>query len=489
MLSFNSLARHLACAMLLLSSLCTPALLTAQATVVDFSELSPASSWGNPARLPAASGYLVLPGLGGLTASAFHTGPRHGQVVNDTGRVDVEALLAGLDPLEHVVTNVQIPLLGFGFRSGPRWAFRYSSSAHVEQRTSYPRDLLTLAWRGNAHPDLIGTRISLDGLGVYAQTYLDHGLSASVELPKHNIRLGLGAHYLMGLGAVNTLTSRAGWTTDPLDYAWTFDGALDVRMAGAPVDLSTLDSMGLDAFGEPNPMEGPIASGASFDLGLVWDVAPEWQVEAAATGLGSIRWDNHATAIRLDPQSFRFDGIDLLEALSDSSETGTSAPEAMLDSLGDAWAPTWAGDATFTSSPRRRLYASARYAPDERLSATAFLARNTSWGVHFYSAGLGAEYRFGNVLSLHVLGQWFDTEQWLIGGGLSLRAGPVRWSLSTSNALPALALYDHNTMQVTTQMNFEFGWKKQGKKGEKGEKGEKPRYNSRNSGKKKRAKT
>jgi hypothetical protein len=466
MSSFSRRGRSAAAALLLTLSLAEPNVLSAQIGGIGAgTSLTPTSGWVNPARLPNANGYLVMPGLGGLSISAFHTGPRHGAVVSDEGLINIDGLLDGLDPLEHVVTDVVVPILGFGFRAGPRWAFHYSSSARVEQRTSYPRDLLTLAWRGNAHPDLIGTRISLDGLGIYAQAYVDHALSASVELPKHNVRIGMGAHYLMGLGAVNTLTSRVGWETDPLDYAWTFDGALDVRAAGIPVDLNTLDSIGLDAFSSPAPMETPIASGASIDLGLIWNPAPEWQIEAAATGLGSIRWDNLATAVRLDPQSFRFDGIDLLEALSaenDSAGTGSSATEEMLDSLANSWTPDWGGDATFTSSPMRRLYVSARYAPVERFAATVFLARKTAWDAHFYSAGIGAEYRFGNVLSLHVLGQSFDAEQWLLGGGFSLRAGPVRWSLSTSNALPLLAYYDHNTLNFSTSVNFEFGWRKQG---------------------------
>ena len=418
--------------------------------------------WSNPASLPFPGGHLIFPGLSGLSISAFHSGPTHGQVVSDAGAVDIEGFVERLDLVEHEVLDLEVPILGFGFRSrshsGSDWAFSYSTSAQIEQRVSYPKGLLELAWRGNAHPDMIGQRLSLDGFGVYAQTYLDHAVTASVDLSQRRLRLGLGAHYLMGLGAVNTLTSRAGWTTDPLDYAWDFDGSLDIRSAGVPLYVEGADSLNFDALDDFNPMESPIASGVSVDLGLLWDFAPKWQFDAAATGLGSIRWDNHATAIRLDPQSFRFEGLDLLQVLEDSSATSTT--DQFLDSLALSWTPDLAGDATFTSAPIGRLHAAVHYAPGERSTISAFVARKTVWRAHFYSIGAAGDFRVSDHFSLHLSGQFFDSEQWLLGGGFSVRAGPVRWSLSTTNALPAFAPLDRGAVQVSTRINFEWGGKK-----------------------------
>ena len=70
------------------------------------------------------------------------------------------AFLGQMDTVESIGTRTEVPLLGLSMRDENRFEIRYRSRLVVDQDFRYDRDLLTVGWMGNGHPDLIGRPLS-----------------------------------------------------------------------------------------------------------------------------------------------------------------------------------------------------------------------------------------------------------------------------------------------------------------------------------------
>ena len=202
-------------------------------------ELSPEwgqAGWSNPAVFHPSGGFLVIGGLAGVQADAVHSGPAYLDFGNLEGELNPMAFLSQMDTVEYVGTRTEVPLFGFGLRDENRFEIRYRSRLVVDQDFRYDRDLLSVGWMGNGHPDLIGRPLSFSGMGMDAQAYFDHGLSVGTMAKEDKLWLGWGIHILNGVTALQTERFDATWTTDTLDYSWTLDGAATVNAAGLDFD-------------------------------------------------------------------------------------------------------------------------------------------------------------------------------------------------------------------------------------------------------------
>jgi len=449
----------------------------AQLGAVEMSPEWGQAGWSNPAILHPSRTVLTLGGLSGAQVDVLHSGPAFLDFGTMEGSINPTAFLEQMDTVEFVGVRSEAPLLGISVRDEDRFEIRYRSRLVVDQDFSYDRDLLSVGWLGNGHPDLIGRPLSFSGMGVDAQAYLDHGLSVGAMAKENRLWLGWGVHILNGLAAFQTETFDATWTTDSLDYSWTLDGAVTVNSAGLNLDsLAAGSTLAVPGDGGIPPSLG---SGVAFDFGFLWRLNPKFDLEGSMEGRGSIRWLESVSRKQVDPATFVLQGLDAVELLSradslafpDSLESMLETwAEDMVDSLMNTFDPDAAEGLTaaFDTRVQETWRLGFRYRPVESVEFHALAYRQFRLGGKMDGFLFGLVHRIRNNIATQVQGQYVQG-RWSWGAGLSMRGGPFRLSFSARNVAGILYPLRSGHWSGQVGLAFEFGHAKDREKRKKEE--------------------
>ena len=390
---------------------------------------------------------MALPVLSGVDAAAGHTAFSLNDALNGN-HLDIDKVLGSLDPVNHVWMDNRMPLLQAGFRV-QNLSFRFGAAMRTEAMFSYPGELLELAWKGNGHPDMIGRRLSLDGLGVNAVGYSDLYLGGSYASPDGRFNLGGNLHFLNGAGVIYTENSRFGLSTAHDDYTLVADGGFDVYTAAAiSVDTSNYELSPINA----SPFKGN--SGFSMDLGGQIQLG-EVSLEAALMNVGWINWEVDPMHYSLENSEFTFSGIDLTDLINnpDSSE---AIGEELLDSLENAY--TLIEQSESFRTPTNGLFQiTARVSPWEGGEVLAGFSMKQRFGYSFTGVHAGVAHQFGHVLTLQAGLQLLNGDQMLYSTGLALRAGPILLYGQVENLRAALNPASARTFQGSAGIMLAFG--------------------------------
>jgi len=430
------------------------------------------AGWSNPAIFHPSGSVLTLGGLSGAQIDVVHSGPAYLDFITLEGGIDPMAFLQQMDPVEFVGMRTEAPLLGLTIRDENRFEIRYRSRFVVDQMFNYDRDLLSVGWLGNGHPDLIGRPLSFSGMGVHAQAYLDHGLSVGSMAKENKLWLGWGIHILNGVAAVETETFDATWTTDSLDYSWTLDGAVTVNAAG--LDFDSLAMGASPAIPGDGGLPPTLGSGVAFDFGFLWRLNSKFDLEGSMEGRGSIRWLESVSRKQVDPASFVLQGLDAMDLVSDADSL--SFPDS-LESMLEAWADDMVDSLLNTFDPNSTEGLSAafdtpvqetwrlgfRYRPVESLEINATAYRQFRIGGQVNGFLFGLVHRVRKNVATQLQGQYFHG-RWSWGAGLSLRGGPLRIAFSARNVAGILYPLEAGYWSGQVGVGFEFGYAKDKKK-------------------------
>ena len=438
-------------------------------------ELSPEwgqAGWSNPAIFHPSGGVLTLGGMAGAQFGAFHSGPAYGDVVAPDGTLNPASFLAQMDSVEHVGMRMEVPVLGFLIRDERRFEIRYRSRLVVDQDFGYDRDLLSVGWLGNGHPNLIGRPLSFSGMGLDAQAYLDHGLSVGAMAKEDKLWLGWGIHILNGVAAVQTEEFDVTWTTDALDYSWTVDGAATLNTAGLD-----LDSTGIAISPEVSgggALPPTLGSGVAFDFGFLWRLNPKVELEGSVEGRGGIRWLESVSQRKVDPASFVLQGLDVIGMASEAEaqtfpDSLQSLIETWAEDMVDSLAETFESDAisglpaAFDTRVRETWRLGCRFRPVDPLELHAMAYRQFRFGRQWDGLVFGVVYRLRKNWTTHAQGQYV-LGRWSWGGGMSFRGGPVRLSFSTRNLGGVFQPLNAGQWSGQVGLAVEFGYSKDKKK-------------------------
>ena len=438
-------------------------------------ELSPEwgqAGWSNPAILHPSGTVLTLGGLSGVQVDVLHTGPAYLDFGTLEGGLNPMAFLEQMDTVEFVDTRTEVPILGLSIRDENRFEIRYRSRLVVDQSFQYDRDLLSVGWLGNGHPDLIGRPLSFGGMGFDAQAYLDHGLSVGAMAKENRLWLGWGIHILNGVGALQTESFDVTWLTDSLDYSWTLDGEATVNAAG-------LDFDSLAAGVAPNPLDEGVVpptlgSGVAFDVGFLWRLSPKFELEGSMEGRGSIRWLESVSRRQVDPASFVLQGLDAVDIVSGADSL--SFPDS-LESMLETWAEdmvdsltqTFDSEATdglpaaFDTRVQETWRVGFRYRPVKSLEFHALAYRQFRLGGKADGFLFGMVHRIRKNITTQLQGQYVHG-RWSWGVGMSLRGGPIRIAFSARNVVGILQPLNAGHWSGQVGVGFEFGYAKDKKK-------------------------
>lgn len=410
----------------------------------------PQVSYSNVAITPEARFTLGLPGLSSTYASVSNNGFTYKELI--TSNQTIEELISNMPSENRGLGAVSADLLHFSFRIGKNHIFA-NVSERVNFMTTYPKGIFELAWYGNAAPETIGERISLDGLGFDAMHYREYAVAYSRNL-SDKLTVGARFKYLYGMENIWTRSSKIGLTTDEKTYALTLDGELDVHTAG--LNQAAFDNMS-DA---NNYLFGRNNTGYAFDLGVEYKITDKLRASASITDLGSITWNDYVSNYKVRDFEVYFDGFDLKDFINTDGTTTSTSFESVADSIaGQVQIDTTFG-AYKTKLP-------SRYMIGANYQLFKWFGVGGLWHTQLYdseftnSLSISANFKLKKFFQASINYSIHNRTYQNIGIGFSVNMGPVQWYTVSDNIL-ALQAFDWkstNTTHVRTGFNITLGRK------------------------------
>lgn len=393
------------------------------------------SHYENPAYFANGKFYFGL-GLGNHSIGVNHSGFIIDRVftkraADDSLELNQSILLKSLNKVNHLNLDMRNELLGIGFNIKKNY-FSLSIFNRLMVDFAYPKDLLVLAVEGNGK-SLMGTRASLDGLGINLNGYIEYALGYNREITQ-KLRIGTRLKILSGYANFTTKKSKLGITTDQETFDWTIDGQFKFSASGlAGVFDTSSKKLNMGNFDPMSAVQSLYSFknfGFGIDLGATYEINKKFEVSASVLDLGMIHWKESTVNYQTDNLDFRFEGVDLNQYLNDSTEYFTRLTDTLLAKVDNDIQP-----GAYTSGLNTRFYLGAKYNVNQWLSI----------GVTSFNQIIGRKFR-----SAFILSGTFQLRNWLgltanyniyggswanIGLGLSLRGGPIQFFVMTDNIL------------------------------------------------------
>ncbi|MEX0813466.1 MAG: DUF5723 family protein [Chitinophagales bacterium] len=261
------------------------------------------SSTTNPAFLFENKAIIGIPSLAfnyGNNAFAYRDLIRQDQ--DGQSYLDVENIIGKLSRRNYLQTQLNIDLFRIHFKMKD-WYLSISSSEKMNIKLGYSRDLVELAWYGNANK--IGQ--TMDLAPELNMTYYRE-LSFGVGYKKESWQMGARFKYLTGIADLASSDESITLYTDEAHYAITVE--TDFLLNSAGVNNFLKDPLQA-AFSFSN-------SGFAMDLGGTYQFNEKWSMAASIVNLGFIRWKDDVTNYS-SRGSFTFQGIELESLFEEES--------------------------------------------------------------------------------------------------------------------------------------------------------------------------
>jgi hypothetical protein len=422
----------------------------------------------NPAFQPDCKGFLGMPGLSQIEVDIGNSGFSFNDVMikqDTTYTIDLEKAIGSMPAVSQLGANVGVHPIAFGFRFLRKGYFTFEMAQRSSVQLFYPKDMFGLAWKGNAHEDYLGKRISFDHMGL--EVTLTNEISAGYS---HQIfkgfTLGVRGRAIQGIANLHTERFLMGLTTDADDFAITADldmkinanlpfVNLDSLMNGVVPDIYVdLDEVLNEGFGYLNNN-----TGYSFDLGASYFLSNRLFLSASVNDIGYISWQGSPHNFT-SKGTFTFTGLDLQPFINGDSISSEQLIKEFTDSLIEI----------FNIEHTTKGYTQ-RLIPTLNLGAGLYISKDDVIGFHlrnqFYNGlyfpkmTISYNHRFGRMLSLS--GSWgLERGNFTnIGVGLSLKTGPFQYYLISDNAMAFAKPFSAKRINVQTGMNWVFGRNRQ----------------------------
>ena len=450
-----------------------------QVNTLYFMDNVPMRQYLNPAFQPLSNVYISFPAVGYTSFGLMNNSLALKDVVqyrdgrtmlflnpqNAGGRDNFLRALRGNTMLR---TDLQMNLLGFGFRTGDGY-WNFSLQGRVDGQVSLPRDLFRLALEGT--PEQYGNRYDLSPLGADVDAYLEAGLGYSHQI-NDKWTVGGKVKFLYGIANASTLNNSLELTAG-LDQ-WTLRGSGTLNVS-SPLLLSVSEeAIGYEMPGSVMDWVRPSGLGAGIDLGVTYKPIEALTLSAAVTDLGFIRWQGNPNNVTYSID-YAFDGfVDESTDLSDESWQ-----EGVMDTLANALTNSMnyelGGTNPFVTSTSPKLNVGAEYGLWDYKLSFGVLSRTMLHKSRLYEeVTLAVTGRPANWFNLGVSYSFLNGNFGSMGIGVGLRSGIINWFVtadyvSLSNARLPLGLegglsnlaipvpYKAKGMNFAVGINFVFG--------------------------------
>ncbi len=406
------------------------------------------SQYVNPAFRNNSKAYFTFPALNqsiGLSHSGFQFNHLVHQRADDSLVLKPDIAISKMKGINYITSDIQNELFSMGF-SIKKSFFTLSVVNKLQTRFMYPKDLFTLAFEGNGK-SLLGERASFDGIGVDALSYLEIGIGFNREFGD-KLKLGGKLKYLNGIANIHTRKSNLGIFTDELTFDIAVDGSFEINSSNIMSLANGNNSQLVSDFIGKN-------KGFGIDLGAVYKLSDKIELSASIIDLGVISWKSNTQSYVSNNFDFQFEGVDMEQFLSDSSDV----LQTFLDSLGNSFTIS-DNQQNYLTGLYTRIYIGGKYKVTDKVTV----------GGVWYSEFINSKYRAAITASGDIkLTNWFSAALNYtyygrgyknVGLGFAVNAGPVQLFLMTDNIIGLLAPHATKNWHFRVGFNFLIGRKK-----------------------------
>ena len=404
----------------------------------------------NPA---ATDGGTVSVGLPSVSVLGSHSGFAFGDLIQQTPRGDstylaVGDLLTQMGDRNRIFMEARADLLtlAIGIRNF-RLLAGVSSRARMD--FTYPKDLIQLAWNGNAA--YLDQAMQI-GPGLRAMAWNEVYAGGQVGVGD-KVRVGGRLKYLSGMGYAGTNRHDLTWTTNAETYAWTFD--LDYQLQTAGLDLGDVNVQNPEINPEFAPAIFQQNHGFAVDLGVQFKPIQQLELGFSALDVGQIKWTGVARKYDATAR-ITFDGIDVSPLLMGDSLDMNGFADSLLQeiTIGET-------EESFTTALPGRYNVSVAFEPVRWLRVSSIFQAEHYLSTWNPALAVGAQVRAGKWLDFGL--SWMARDgQWdILGLQTSLRMGPVVTYFMADHILVPLRTKQAQMAHVRVGMNLQFGYKRQ----------------------------
>lgn len=439
----------------------------------------PQASYTNPAFKPKAKFYIGFPALSSIYLGVAHSGFAYRDMIkrnpanNDSLDLTLDNVIKKLAKNNYLSLNANEELLAFGFRAKKSY-FSFSVTEKASFRFGYPRDLISLGWKGNGQfVDTLGESRTLDLSGIGLNFLMYHefalGYMRDVRIRTETFTVGGRVKYLRGM--MNIWTQRNDLTLNIAedDFAYTNNTGLLINMCGPDTLLMQIDSInGKDSISEEfnfNARDFLLNStnkGFGIDLGAYYKLNKDFSFGISVLDLGYINWKKGGGSdvrnYNSNVQDFTYDGVDINQFFNQEDSVMQQKMDDMLDSIADIFKITTTKN-SYRSPLTTKMYLTAIYTITKH-DKVGLLMRNEFFNKRWYpSFTVSYNKWFFNMLSAAVSYSVMNRSYLNLGFAMALNLGPWQTYVSTDNLYCLFDPEGTRTVNVHFGINFIFGYK------------------------------
>ena len=433
----------------------------------------------NPALKPSNSFYLSVPALTGININVNNNFVNFSDVIMPNQKGDSlisflhpdynpDNFLKKLKTSNFIAPEINIQLLGLGFKAGKDMYISLDITERVEGNFALPKDLFVLALKGNN--DFVGKTINLTGLDARLRYYHEFGMGVSKNITS-KLRIGIRGKLLFGVANMSLNNKSLGLTVNN-DYSYDFNADVSANIS-APVKVystgNKIDSVVFDdkRLKEPSFYFNTKNMGLGVDIGAVYQLTDKICFSASITDLGYIKWKSDVTNLQAN-STFKFSGFNITDVANGTKTIDQLATE-MVDSLKNSFKISNTSTGFNTYLPTK-VYLGASYNLTKSISL-GILSCSLFSGKQIREAlTLSANINLGSAISTTVSYTAENSRYNNLGAGLAFRLGifqiylmtdkiPVTWNKVITKKGSGAGAQSGSIMLPTdwNTANFRFG--------------------------------
>lgn len=294
-------------------------------TILMLDEL-PQSNYFNPALAPKSSGYIIAPGISGISLGFENTGfcfdDAFQKDKNDTLYFNLNKLSEKISNYNLTTANIDIPIFGVGFTVKNNF-FTISATNKTRADIVVPASILDIRYGNYNYKTEKPVNHSLSDLYTRAFNYFEYAVGFSRAITDR-IRLGVKAKLLMGNFALYSNKLDVKIETIQDDHKFIMDVYTNGEIyTSAPLNVTHdeegyVDEVEWDS--DIMSISSPKNTGVAFDLGVTYNLTDKVTIGASVLDLGFISWKETPNTF-VSNNNFTFSGVNINGSVKDDPET------------------------------------------------------------------------------------------------------------------------------------------------------------------------
>ncbi len=426
----------------------------------------PQSSYTNPAFMPTAKVHVGFPAFSSVYLGLGHSGFAYKHLFtlrsDDSLQLTMDKVIDKLGKKNYISAQAMEEIFSFGFKVKKNY-FNFSATEKISFRFAYPKDLISLAWKGNGQ--FIGETADFSGIGVNAIHYREYAVGYARDI---NNKLCVGGRFKYLQGFANIYTKHNDVTVDinENDFAHT---AHTNFLVNVYLPNSILDSTAHDSIDNNDPkfdfkdyiMNGD-NKGYGIDLGASYKYNDKFSFGLSVLDFGGIKWvpgeqsttKNYGNNL----DEFTFDGIDIQQFFNKNDSIIDEKLNTILDSLADIFKIKETGN-SYWSPLTTKIYLTGIYAltPHDKVG---LLIRSDIFNKQLHpSFTVSYNKWFANMFSAAVSYSVQNRSYANIGFAMALNLGPWQTYVASDNIYALFKPTGTRSFNIHFGFNFIFGYK------------------------------